>query len=108
MAEKLNLLIDQGTTYSTSFNVYDDSGTEVNLSTYSVAGQIRKTFSSSNSVAFTATGNSTGYVMLSLSANASGNIIAGRYVYDVELTSNTGIVTRAVEGIITITPQVTK
>jgi len=33
---------------------------------------------------------------------------AGRYVYDVETTSGSGVVSRIVEGIITVTPEVTR
>jgi hypothetical protein len=58
-------------------------------------------------VSFTATGNSTGYISLTMTANTTANITAGRYVYDVEVTSNTGIVTRVKEGIVTVTPNAT-
>jgi len=108
MATKLNLVIDQGATYSNSSIIaYDNSNTAIDLSTYTVASKIRKHYASTNAVAFTATGNSTGHVSLSLTANATSNIVSGRYVYDVEITSNTGIVTRVKEGIVTVTPQVT-
>ena len=108
MATKLNLVIDQGATYSNSNIIaYDSTNTAINLTTYTVASKIRKHYTSTNSVAFTATGNSTGYVTLSLTSNATANIVAGRYVYDVEVTSNTGIVTRVKEGIVTITPNAT-
>lgn len=108
MATKLNLVIDQGATYSNSSIIaYDNTNTVINLSTYTVASKIRKHYASTNAVAFTATGNSTGYVTLALTANATSNIVSGRYVYDVEVTSNTGIVTRVKEGIVTVTPQVT-
>jgi len=36
------------------------------------------------------------------------HVVSGRYVYDLEITSNTGIVTRSYEGIVTVTPEVTK
>ena len=108
MATKLNLVIDQGATYSNSSIIaYDSSNTAINLTTYTVASKIRKHYTSTNAVAFTATGNSTGYVTLSLTSNATANIVSGRYVYDVEVTSNTGIVTRVKEGIVTITPNAT-
>lgn len=108
MATKLNLVIDQGATYSNSSIIaYDSTNTAINLSTYTVASKIRKHYASTNAVAFTATGNSSGYISLSLTANATSNIVSGRYVYDVEITSNTGIVTRVKEGIVTVTPQVT-
>ena len=50
MAIKANLIIDQGTDYSTSINLTDDDGNIVNLSGYTANGQIRKTYSSSNAV----------------------------------------------------------
>jgi len=108
MAQKTNLVIDQGTTYRTTFLVNDSTGSPINLSTYTVASQLRKTYTSSNSVAFTATGNSTGWVSLSLTSNATSNLVAGRYVYDVEISSSSNVVTRVSEGIITVTPQVTR
>lgn len=108
MATKLNLVIDQGATYSNAIIVKDSSNNAIDLSTYTVAGQIRKYYTSSNSTSFTATGNSTGYVNISLTSNATANLSSGRYVYDIEITSNTGVVTRVTEGIATITPQVTR
>ena len=108
MAQKTNLVIDQGTTYSSSFQVKESNGDPINLSTYTVASKIRKTYTSSNSVAFTATGNSTGWVTLSLNSNATSNLVSGRYVYDVEITSSANATSRVSEGIITITPQVTR
>lgn len=102
------MVIDQGATYSNAIIVKDSSNNAIDLSTYTVAGQIRKYYTSSNSTSFTATGNSTGYVNISLTSNATANLSSGRYVYDIEITSNTGVVTRVTEGIATITPQVTR
>jgi len=108
MATKLNLIIDQGATYTNSSIIaYDTSNTAINLSTYTVASKLRKHYTSTNAISFTATGNSTGYVSLTLIANVTANITSGRYVYDVEVTSNTGIVTRVKEGIVTVTPNAT-
>ena len=108
MATKLNLIIDQGATYTNSSIIaYNSSNAAIDLSTYTVASKLRKHYTSTNSVSFTATGNSTGYVSLTLTANVTANIASGRYVYDVEVTSNTGIVTRVKEGIVTVTPNAT-
>jgi hypothetical protein len=46
-------------------------------------------------------------VTLSLSSNATANIVAGRYVYDVEVTVANSVY-RVAEGIVTVTPQVTR
>lgn len=109
MAIKANLFIDQGATYATKLNITDTNGAPVDLTGYTAAAQIRKHYTSSNSVSFTATTTAaTGAVTLSLSANATANLYAGRYVYDVELVDSQGRVSRIVEGIVTITPNVTR
>jgi len=106
MAQKLNLVIDQGATFSKSFTVNDSNGMPMDLSSYTARSKIKKSYSSSNSYAFTATCNSSGVVVLAMNSNVSGSIVAGRYVYDVEL-DNGSYVFRTVEGIVTVTPQVT-
>lgn len=111
MAVKVNLSLDQGSTFATTFNLTnDDTGEILDLSTYSAAGQIRKHYSSTNSVNFVCTVNtSTGVLAVSLTANTTKALTAGRYVYDVEVTeSTTGAVSRIVEGIVTVNPEVTR
>lgn len=110
MAIKANLIIDQGADFETRINVTDDYNAAINLTGYSGVAQMRKHYTSLTYYSFTVQANSAnGEVVLSLSANASNNIPAGRYVYDCELTdSATGKKSRLVEGIVTITPQVTR
>ena len=108
MAIKANLVIDQGTDYSTTVNLTDDDGNPTSLSGYSVAAKLRKWDTSSNSVSFSATVNEDlGQVTLQLTDTQTANLVPGRYVYDVLLT-NAGITSRIVEGIITVTPGVTR
>lgn len=108
MATKANLVVDQGTTFTTTITVTDDDGNNLNLAGYTGAAQIRKHYTSSNSVNFSVSINgSTGEVTLSLTAAATADLTAGRYVYDCELT-NSGTVSRILEGIVTVTPQVTR
>jgi len=111
MAVKVNLSIDQGSTFGTSFNLSnEDTGEILDLTTYSAVGQIRKHFSSSNSVSFVcAVNTSTGILTASLTANTTKAMTAGRYVYDIEVTeSMSGAVSRIVEGIVTVNPEVTR
>ena len=49
----------------------------------------------------------TGVVTLSLTAAETTALDAERYVYDLEITSSVGAVTRVIEGLITVRPQVT-
>ena len=78
---------------------------------YSAAGQIRKTYSSSTAVNFTASVASpttAGVVNISLTNAQTNAMKAGRYVYDVEITSSGGTKTRVLEGQLEITPGVTQ
>ena len=110
MAIISNLTIDQGSSYSAIIDVTDATDNALNLTGYSVAGQLRKTYESSTFTAFTASINSAlaGKVAISLTATQTNRLAAGRYVYDVEITSGGGAVTRVVEGQLEVTPGVTR
>jgi len=109
MAIKANLDIDQGSTFQTTINVTDDNDEVVDLTGYTGVAQMRKHYTSSTSYSFTVSiSPSIGTVTLAMTANATANVVAGRYVYDCELTDTNGAVTRLIEGIATVTPQVTR
>lgn len=110
MATKANLVIDQGTTYSTTLNLTDDNGDPLNLNGFTANSQIRKWYTSSNAVTFSTSVNSDfGTITLSLTSSQTNNMVAGRYVYDVEITEiSTNAISRVVEGIVTVTPGVTR
>lgn len=109
MATKANLVIDQGTTFSTDLFLTDDDGEPLILNGYFANSQIRKWYTSSNPAAtFTTSINlESASVTLSLSSTQTSNLVAGRYVYDVEINDGYSV-SRIVEGIITVTPQVTR
>lgn len=110
MAIIANLYVDQGSDYSNIITVAGTGGTPVNLAGFTVASQIRKSYSSSTAYSFNATvyDAETGKVRLQLTAAQSEAITPGRYLYDLEITSAGGVKTRVVEGIVVITPQITK
>ena len=109
MATKANLVIDQGSTFSTDLTLTDENGDPLTLDGYTANSQVRKWYTSSNaSATFTTSINTTSAVItLTLTANQTSNLVSGRYVYDVEISSG-GEVSRIVEGIVTVTPQVTR
>lgn len=49
-----------------------------------------------------------GQINVHATAAQTGAIIAGEYVYDLELTSENGIITRIIQGRAIVTPQVTR
>jgi len=109
MATKANLVVDQGATYSTSITITDDNDNIYDLTGYTGAAQMRKHYTSSNATSFSVSLDSTlGVVTLALTATQTANLTAGRYVYDVEITSSSNVVSRILEGIVTVTPNVTR
>jgi hypothetical protein len=108
MATKVNIVIDQGTTFETTINLTNEDGTSLEVTgDWYARAQIRKHYTSSNAVSF-ATDLSNGALILSLSEAQTANMVAGRYVYDVELIDASNNVSRLIEGVVTLTPEVTK
>ena len=110
MAVYSNLTVDQGTDFTMSVDVTDTDGDALNLTGFSVAGQVRRSYFSTTAVNFTcAVSNATsGIITVSLSGTQSDAMKAGRYVYDVEITNSGGTKTRVLEGQLEIMPAVTK
>jgi hypothetical protein len=110
MATISNLYVDAGSTYSTIITVTASNGQALNLTGYTVASQMRKSYQSSTAHAFTASiyDAAAGKIRLQLTDEQSEAIPAGRYLYDVEIESTSGTRTRVVEGIVTVQPQITK
>ena len=107
----LNLQIDQGSTFSKQITVYQTDGTTLqDLTGYTVASQVRKNYTSTNYTTINATNNdpTNGVIVMSLTAAQTAALKAGRYVYDLQITAADGTVSRTIEGIITIKPEVTK
>lgn len=109
MAQIQNIFIDQGTTFSLSIIVSDQSGDEKDLSEYTAAAQMRKSYFTNAHIDFTAeiTLPEDGEVTISLTAEETTAIKAGRYVYDIEITNDEETL-RVLEGIVVINPEVTK
>lgn len=109
MGTKVNIVIDQGTDFATTVSLTNTAGSQLDLTGMSAASQVRKSFTSSNAVAFvTALANNNGTLTLSMNNATTSSMSAGRYVYDVELTDASGIKSRILEGMVTVTPEVTR
>tara|TARA_E500000318_G_scaffold105256_1_gene111985 strand:+ start:45 stop:380 length:336 start_codon:yes stop_codon:yes gene_type:complete len=110
MAVYSNLTVDQGTDFTASVDVTDTDGDALNLTGFTVAGQVRRSYYSSTAITLTcAVSNATsGIITVSLSATQSDAMKPGRYVYDVEITNSGGTKTRVLEGQLEIMPGVTK
>jgi len=86
----------------------DSDGLPLNVADYTADAQIRKFYTSSNAILFNTTLNSDSSLTLTLDPEDTVDVEPGRYVYDVKLTHGSGIILRILEGIATITPDVTR
>jgi hypothetical protein len=115
MASKyLNLIIDQGTDFSYSTEVYANKTTVVkkDLDNYTANAQMRKSSYHTNAAITFECSIATDTDVLTIVANnaVTSSVAPGKYVYDVEIrktADGTGRI-RVLEGIATVTPEVTK
>jgi hypothetical protein len=113
-----NIVINSGADFTQSFSLEgNDSGSAYDLTGYEVNAQFRKWAGSSSSVSFAATITNpptSGQIFLSLPAETTLSLKAGRYVYDILITDNDissptyGIKRRVIEGMVLIREGVTR
>lgn len=113
MAARANLKLDRGTTFSSDVTVSDVDGTAFDLTGYTAEAKMALGYESTKTrVTLTTTINgdpTTGIITISLTADQTKVLEApARYVYDVEITKTSdSTVTRVIEGLVTVSPDVT-
>lgn len=109
MATISNLYIDAGTTFSALITVNDSNNSPLNLSGYTVAAQLRKSYGSTTAYDFSSSvyDASSGKIQIALTDSETSAIKPGRYLYDIEITSGASK-TRVAEGLVIISPEITK
>lgn len=119
-AAQQDLVCQQGSTYSQSIIWKTGSpATAVNLTGYTARSHWRTSVSASSPSLIlttengrialtTGSGSGAGTITLSISATDTAALAAGRYVYDLELVSGGGLVTRVMEGVVTVSAEVTR
>ena len=128
MATYKLLNIDKGSSFFSNLAYLDDNKVPIDITGYSLRAQLRRSYTSANSIAFVSNIDSsvTGNVTLFLDSYTTANLVAGRYLYDVEIyKSNTyeyynanananitvttdTLVTRIFEGMVVVNPGVTR
>lgn len=110
-----NFTIDQGAQYTTQIIWADSSGNPIDLTGYSAAMQLREQASSPNPSALNLTSSNGGITITPLAGEMdilmttaqTGALDARFYVYDLEIALS-GVVTRIIQGQITVSAQVTQ
>ena len=110
MAIISNIFIAQGSDFSLTVDVQNALGNALDLTGYTIAAQMRKTYGSTNASATFSTSHNgaNGQVVMQLTDSVTAALDAGRYVYDLNITSGAGDKTRVVEGQAIVTPGVTR
>jgi len=106
-----NLVVNTGTTFTQTFSLENsDSSSSLNLGGYIVSAQMRKHAGSSAYTSFTASilNPSAGTIKVGLGTTTTVSLKPGRYVYDVLITDNSGVITRVVEGSVLVREGVTR
>ncbi|MDI1345257.1 MAG: hypothetical protein PSV22_14315 [Pseudolabrys sp.] len=109
-----DITIDQGATFQKHYRWKDASGTYYNLTGWTARMQVRDKFTSVGFLIELTTENgrialsSSGDIQLTIAATDTNGLTAPKSgVYDLELVSPSGVVTRFSEGTCRITPGVT-
>jgi hypothetical protein len=107
-----DIICPQGATFDSTFT-YKIGGTAVNLTGFTAAMQVRTAYPASPFISLTTgsgitLGGSAGTIRVVISATSTASYKAGQFLYDLELTSASGVVTRLIQGKFTITSEVTR
>lgn len=108
-----NITMDQGAQWTLTVVYDNNSGTPIDLTGYTARMQVRPKFGSDNAVLTLSSPSSgivitplTGTLNLTATTAQTGDIDGGFYVYDLEISSG-GVVTRLMQGSVTVRDQVT-
>jgi hypothetical protein len=114
-AAQYNLYMEQGATFALSITWKDSSGTPINLGGYSARMQVRRTKDSSTVLLEATTANSRitlggalGTIDVVIPATVMEDVTFGCGVYDLEVESSGGQVTRLIEGGVSLSKEVTR
>ena len=110
----LNLRFPQGATWDLSLTYLDSNGDPIDLTGYAARMQMRQSYEAEPAVLSLLTGGAgitlggtAGTIDITVSASVTNDIPALQYVYDLEVEAS-GVVTRVVQGLITVSPEVTR
>lgn len=114
MAEYVEFYIDQGTDFSAYVNLNDDdTNLAQNVYGYVITGKLRRSLVSANvseTLFCEVSDPANGEIYISLTAANTANLKPGNYFYDVKVVdvNSSNATSRLIEGIIIVTPAITK
>jgi hypothetical protein len=115
LGNQFNIDVKQGATFQLTITWKDSAGTAINLTGYTARAQARLTYDTSTTI-FSLTssagitlGGAAGTIAIVIAAGTTAALAAPwSGVWDLELVSGAGIVTRLLEGTANVSPEVTR
>jgi hypothetical protein len=114
-AGTLDLFVEQGSTFNYTLTLTDNVGAPIDLTGYKARMQMRRAVQAQGSLITLTTENGriaitplTGVIVLTIEAEATAQLNFQTAVYDLEIESAGGIVTRIIQGKVTLSPEVTR
>jgi hypothetical protein len=115
LGNTFNITINQGATFELTITWKDSAGTAIDLTGYTARMQVRETYSSTTPIvsltngAGITLGGAAGTIAIVISATTTAALAAPfSGVYDLEIVSAGGVVTRLVQGTATVSAEVTR
>lgn len=114
-AAPYDILIEQGATFQLNLVYKDSNASPIDISGYTARMQVRRAYDAPTPLLNLTTengaitlGGAAGTIAVQAAAALTTDLPAKPAVYDLELISPGGVVTRLIRGVATITPEVTK
>lgn len=109
---RLSLVCPQGTTFRKTFTIFNPDGTAMDLTGYSSVMQARKSYGAKTPLFSVSTDDSISInnneILVDIHHLQTADFPKGDYVWDIEITSPWDERSRILEGVLVVTPEVTK
>ena len=107
---KYTPVVDSSVSSIIRVSLKDSTGTVVDLTGQTITSKLRKTHLSTSSTSFTTAivSATDGTCSITLTDTVTSGLTEGRYVWDLTTTTSGGLITRRIEGRVTVTPSVTR
>lgn len=111
MSLQADLYADQGTDFYLNLTLTEDDGSSLDLANCVFAGALKHSEISQNvsaNLIITVANSLLGMVNISMNAATTANLDYGRYLYDVRIKNASNVTIRILEGVFTVTPQISE
>jgi len=110
--DKIDFSVDCGSTWTVRFDYTDNDGNPIDLLGYIGRMYLKRNYNTPSAFEIsTVIGNmvvANGYVTWTVTDEETSTLLSGSYIYDVELESYDGTVSRFFEGKVVFNPEVTR